>query len=45
VLDVIHEPRLNHRVDLADGVLADECSALLKTFFQAKRKKAQPAAE
>jgi tRNA(adenine34) deaminase len=45
VLDVIHEPRLNHRVELADGVLAEECGALLKTFFQAKRKKAQPAAE
>jgi tRNA(adenine34) deaminase len=45
VLDVIHEPRLNHRVELADGVLAEECGALLKTFFQAKRKKTQPATE
>jgi len=39
VLDVIHEPRLNHRVELSNGVMAEECGALLKTFFQAKRKK------
>ena len=42
VLDVIHEPRLNHRVELGNGVLAEECSALLKAFFQAKRKKPEP---
>ena len=28
VLDVIHEPRLNHRVDVVTGVLADECGEL-----------------
>jgi tRNA(adenine34) deaminase len=39
VLDVIHEPRLNHRVELSNGVMAEECGALLKSFFQAKRKK------
>jgi tRNA(adenine34) deaminase len=39
VLDVIHEPRLNHRVELSNGVMAEECGALLKLFFQAKRKK------
>jgi tRNA(adenine34) deaminase len=39
VLDVIHEPRLNHRVELSNGVMAEECGALLKAFFQAKRKK------
>ena len=37
VLDVIHEPRLNHRVEIATGVLAEECGALLKAFFRAKR--------
>ena len=39
VLDVIHEPRLNHRVELDNGVMAEECAALLKSFFQTKRKK------
>jgi tRNA(adenine34) deaminase len=40
VLDVIHEPRLNHRVEVATGVLADECGALLKDFFARKRRAA-----
>ena len=38
VLDVIHEPRLNHRVEIVGGVLAEECGALLKEFFAAKRR-------
>jgi tRNA(adenine34) deaminase len=42
VLDVIHERRLNHRVDLTAGVLADECGALLKEFFAKKRAKGEP---
>ena len=37
VLDVIHEPRLNHRVEIVSGVLAEECGAGLKGFFAAKR--------
>ena len=37
VLDVLGEPALNHRPDLADGLLADECSALLSAFFAARR--------
>jgi tRNA(adenine34) deaminase len=40
VLDVIHEPRLNHRVDVTSGVLAEECGAVLKTFFAGKRREA-----
>jgi tRNA(adenine34) deaminase len=31
------DPRLNHRVDVTAGVLADECAGLLKGFFQARR--------
>ena len=38
VLDVIHEPRLNHRVEVATGVLAEECGAILKEFFRRKRR-------
>ena len=37
VLDVLSEPRLNHRPDVVGGVLADESSALLKSFFAARR--------
>lgn len=45
VLDVIHEPRLNHRVEITSGVLADECGALLKAFFQRKRREAAEQTE
>jgi tRNA(adenine34) deaminase len=38
VLDVIHEPRLNHRVEVTAGFRADECGALLKDFFARKRR-------
>ena len=31
------DARLNHRVIVASGVLADECSQLLKDFFAAQR--------
>jgi tRNA(adenine34) deaminase len=37
VLDVLAEPRLNHRPEVAGGVLADECAALLRAFFAARR--------
>ncbi len=39
VLDVIHERRLNHRVEVAAGVLADECGELLRAFFAKKRRR------
>ncbi len=45
VLDVIHEPRLNHRVQVTPGVLADECGDLLREFFQRKRKRAEEEPE
>lgn len=38
VLDVIREPRLNHRVILEHGVMAEACSSILKEFFQRKRR-------
>lgn len=45
VLDVIHEPRLNHRVEVATGVLADECGRMLRDFFTRKRRQAEAGAE
>jgi tRNA(adenine34) deaminase len=39
VTDVVHEPRLNHRVDVTAGVLAEECGGMLRAFFAAKRRK------
>jgi tRNA(adenine34) deaminase len=37
VLDVLGEPRLNHRPEVAGGLLADECGALLSGFFASRR--------
>ena len=37
VLDVLGEPRLNHRPDVAGGLLADESAALLRGFFGTRR--------
>jgi tRNA(adenine34) deaminase len=37
VLDVLGEPRLNHRPDVAGGLLADEGGELLRQFFASRR--------
>jgi len=37
VLDVLAEPRLNHRPEVTGGVLARECATLLTDFFAARR--------
>ena len=37
VLDVLGEPRLNHRPDVAGGLLADESASLLRAFFASRR--------
>jgi len=33
-----NDPRLNHRFEITRGVLAEECSLMLKKFFRKKRK-------
>ncbi len=35
--NLVQEPRLNHRLDVVSGVLADDCGRLLIHFFQARR--------
>jgi tRNA(adenine34) deaminase len=37
VLDVLSEPRLNHRPQVTGDILAPECAALLTDFFAARR--------
>jgi tRNA(adenine34) deaminase len=37
VLDVLGEPRLNHRPAVEAGLLAQECGALLSGFFASRR--------
>jgi len=45
VLDVIHERRLNHRVEVTSGVLAEECGDLLRAFFKRKRREVESRIE
>ncbi|NDL65721.1 tRNA adenosine(34) deaminase TadA [Acerihabitans arboris] len=35
--DVLRQPGINHRVDIAEGVLGEACSAQLSAFFRARR--------
>lgn len=35
--DILRHPSLNHRPEVQGGVLAEECGALLREFFQARR--------
>jgi tRNA(adenine34) deaminase len=37
VLDVLGEPRLNHRPQVESGLLAEECADLLRAFFAERR--------
>ena len=37
VLSVMNHPALNHRVEVVEGVLGEECSTLLTAFFRSRR--------
>ena len=37
VLDILAQPRLNHRPVVAGGLLAEECGAMLTDFFGSRR--------
>lgn len=41
VIDLFAEPRLNHHAAALGGVLADECGAMLSSFFAERRAKAK----
>jgi tRNA(adenine34) deaminase len=41
VLDLLNHPRLNHRVEVMGGVLADEAAALIRSFFAGLRAEGQ----
>ena len=37
-MNLLQEERFNHQVELTEGVLEEECSALLSDFFKELRK-------
>lgn len=38
LFEIPTDPRLNHRVEITTGILAQECGDLLKEFFRTRRK-------
>src|SRR5436189_255557 len=38
-LTVLNHPRLNHRAEVRQGVMAEECGAILRDFFHHRRQK------
>ncbi len=43
--DLVREPRLNHRINVVGGVLAEECGEILTTFFRAARTRTRSRAD
>ncbi|MCI8578411.1 MAG: nucleoside deaminase [Lachnospiraceae bacterium] len=43
VLDMLHEEGFNHQVETHTGILQEECSSLLTTFFKNLRQKQKEA--
>lgn len=37
LVNILQMPQLNHRCLITSGILAEECAALLRDFFRAKR--------
>jgi tRNA(adenine34) deaminase len=40
--NIPQDRRLNHRIDVVDGVLADRCSAMLTGYFEERRAAGEP---
>lgn len=43
LMDLLQEPRFNHRAEVVSGVLENECEAILKSFFKQLREKKKAA--
>ena len=39
LMNLLNDQRLNHQVEVKNGILTEECSVLLKNFFASRRKK------
>jgi tRNA(adenine34) deaminase len=40
--DIVRDPRLNHRLEVTSGILAEDASQLLKDFFSRRRRPSSP---
>lgn len=41
LLNLLQNPSLNHQCDIVPGILAEDCAALLQSFFRARRDRAE----
>ena len=39
ILDIVHQSRFNHRVEVISGILEDECKEIIRQFFKELRNK------
>ena len=39
LFNIVGHPALNHQLEMRAGVLEDECRAIMKRFFQERRRK------
>lgn len=39
LMDLVRDPRLNHRAEVVEGILGDRCSMMLKSFFAERRRR------
>jgi tRNA(adenine34) deaminase len=43
-MNLLQMPGLNHRCEIISGILANDCAAMLQSFFQARRREQLPDA-
>ncbi len=43
LFNIVGHPALNHQLEMRAGVLEDECRAIMKRFFQERRRKRGPS--
>jgi tRNA(adenine34) deaminase len=42
IVNILHHPKLNHKIKIHGGVLEDDCAALMQNFFKKKRARKKP---
>jgi tRNA(adenine34) deaminase len=41
LVDLVRDPRFNHRVEVIAGVLEEECAGIIRSFFREIRKNSE----
>ena len=39
ILNIVHQPKFNHRVEVISGIMEDECREIIQNFFKSLREK------